>query len=68
MQKVRSYLAIIVLLATLGGSALSGIGLAASVASSRYAGPPVASGHVAGAGAIAARPYGNCPTPGGMDC
>ncbi len=68
MQKVRSYLSIIALLVALGGSVLLGIGLAASVASSRYVGSSVASGHVAGAGAIAARPYGGCPGTGGSDC
>lgn len=68
MQKIRRCLAIIVLLATLGGSALSGVGLAASVVSSRYAGSSVASGRVAGAGAITPTPPGWCPGTGTYDC
>jgi glycine cleavage system aminomethyltransferase T len=62
MQKIRSYLAIIVLLATLGGSVLSGMGLVVSMASSHYIGSSVASGHVA------KQIADDCPGAEGGDC
>lgn len=64
MKRIRCFLAVIALVATLGGFSLQGMGSIANAASSQHA-SAVSSPFAAGQ--LAVRPYWPCPAPG-TDC
>ena len=61
MKKIRCFLAVIALVATLSGFSIQGMGSLANAASSQHASTPFV------AGQVAARPYWPCPVSLG-DC
>lgn len=61
MKKIRCFLAVMALLATLGGFSFQGMGSLANAASSQHASAPFV------AGQLTARPYWPCPVSIG-DC
>ncbi len=66
MKKIRYSLAIIALLATLGGSLLQGMGSMANAASSSHASSASAAAQLTRS--IAFKLYPPCPVPGAWDC
>lgn len=66
MKRIRSFLAIIALVATLSGPFFIQASGSMASAASHYAGSPVAAGHTTGA--VAFRPLGPCIVIGSIDC